>query len=31
MAGDRLVVITTPQSQKESVKAFFILGSEDNE
>ena len=29
MAGDRLVVITTPQSQKESVKA--ILGSEDNE
>ena len=29
MAGARLVVITTPQSQKESVKA--ILGSEDNE
>lgn len=29
MAGDRLVVITTPQSQKESVKA--ILGSEKNE
>ena len=29
MAGDSLVVITTPQSQKESVKA--ILGSEDNE
>lgn len=29
MAGDRLVVMTTPESQKEAVKA--IIGSEENE